>query len=501
MPASNLAPSLESAPRAAADRVPMLALLAIGGILTALTGPRWGIAALAWLAPVPYLLHARRARGWRPWLALFGVLLAGHSLQTILIATPPVPIVATLLFGPPLALLRFGAIGAGELVRRRAGEAAGALAYVAATVVLDWIGYRMTELGAWMATAGSQVESLTFLQLASIAGLAGLGAIMATVAVTIARLLAAAQPVAHLRSAVAVAGALIALMVWATFRLDQPLPGRSLAVAAVVTQVGPDEHGMPDDATLTANTEALFARTRVAAARGARLVVWNEVATLVHPAEEAAFIDRARAMARQLAIDLVLAYAVLETRDPVLLDNKYLFIADDGRVLDEYQKHHPVPGEPSIRGTGPLRVLDRPYGRVGGAICYDYDFPALAREHARAGADLVVLPSSDWRGIDPVHTFMARVRAIEGGFAMIRSVRWAASGAFDAHGRGRAWMNAIDDNDGVMVARLPVGRTPTLATRLGDAPVALAAIALAGLAVLSLRPRRRRRPVAALLRM
>lgn len=66
-----------------------------------------------------------------------------------------------------------------------------------------------------------------------------------------------------------------------------------------------------------------------------------------------------------------------------------------------YQKHHPVPGEPSIRGTEPLRVLARPYGRVGGAICYDYDFPALAREHARLGADLVVVPSSDWRGIDP----------------------------------------------------------------------------------------------------
>jgi len=81
-------------------------------------------------------------------------------------------------------------------------------------------------------------------------------------------------------------------------------------------------------------------------------------------------------------------------------------------LIAEYGPSVPVPGEPSIRGEGPLRILDRPYGKVGGAICYDYDFPAIAREHARGGADLVVVPSSDWRGIDPVHTFMARVRAV-----------------------------------------------------------------------------------------
>ena len=475
--------------RATADRVPSWALLAVGGALTLLTGPRWGIGVLAWLAPVPYLLYARRARGWRRWAALFGVLVLGHCLQCAAFATPPVPVIAVIGFGPPLALFRSGAIVVGELVRRRLGEGAGVLAYVTGTVVFDWIGYGVTELGAWMATATSQVEWLTFLQLASIAGLAGLGAVMAWTGGVLA-MLGAARPHGRGRHAVVLALALIAALGWGTLRLDEPMPGRSVAVAAVVTAVGPDEHGMPGDEVLAANTEALFERTRVAAARGARLVVWNEVATLVDPDREEAFITRARSIARALKIDLVLAYAVLETETPVLLDNKYLFIGDEGELLDAYRKHHPVPGEPSIRGTGPLRVLDRPYGKVGGAICYDYDFPAMAREHARAGAELVVVPSSDWRGIDPVHTFMARVRALEGGFPIVRAARWAASGAFDAHGRVRAWMPAIDDNDGVMVARVPVGRTPTLAAVIGDVPIAVAGVLLVGLLGLAVRRRR-----------
>lgn len=473
-----------------ANALPSWGLLALGAALALVTGPRWGIGALAWVAPVPFLLYARRARGWRPWAALAGVMLLAFSVQCSLIATPPVPVIATAFFGPPLALLRFGAIGIGEAVRRRVGEGVGILAYVTATVVLDWVGYGTTELGAWMATANTQVEWLPFLQLGSIAGLAGLGALMAWAAGTIAR--AIALPAGSARPTLVLAVTLVGLLIWGTFRLDQPARGPSVTVAAVTTDVGMTEKGMPDAAALDANTDALFERTRIAASRGARLVVWNEVATAVRPAAEEAFTARAKAMAHELGIDLVLAYAVLVTESPILLDNKYVFISDGGEILDQYAKHHPVPSEPSIRGTGPLRVLDRPYGRVGGAICYDYDFPALVSEHANGGVDLVVLPSSDWRGIDPVHTFMARARSIEGGFALVRSVRWAPSGAFDARGRARAWMPATDadGSDFVMVARLPVGRTPTLANSLGNGPVWLSGAVLLGLVGLAARRRR-----------
>jgi apolipoprotein N-acyltransferase len=83
--------------------------------------------------------------------------------------------------------------------------------------------------------------------------------------------------------------------------------------------------------------------------------------------------------------------------------------------------------------------------------------------------------------------YMARVRAIEGGFTLLRAVRWAPSAAFDAHGRVHAWMPATDDTDGVMVTHVPVGRTPTTLVSLGDRPVALAALLLV---VLLLMPRR-----------
>ena len=65
---------------------------------------------------------------------------------------------------------------------------------------------------------------------------------------------------------------------------------------------------------------------------------------------------------------------------------------------------------------------------------------------------------------------MARVRAIEGGFTVLRPVRGAASGAFDAYGRTRAALPFFEENTRVFVTAVPTERVPTLYARIGDAP-------------------------------
>jgi len=473
------------------DRIPGWALLLAGAAAILLTSPRWGIAALAWLAPVPLLLYARRIRGWRGWLALGGVLIVAHPIQLLSIATAPIPPLAMIPFGVPRGLLVLLALLIAEQLRRRTGEAIGVFAFASATVLLDWIGYRHTEFGQWVATGNGQVDVLPLLQLAAITGIAGLGFLIAWVAAALASLLASPPPLRRWRHLLIAAAVSAAAMLYGSLRLDHT-GGRTVRVAAVVTDLGLSRAGIPDARARADNDDALFARTRAAAARGARLVVWNEVATLVEIGDEGALLERGRAVARELGVDLVLAYGVLLSHRPLLLDNKYAFITSDGDIADSYSKQHPVPGaEPSQPGHGPLHVIDRPYARVGGAICYDYDFPAMGLEHAERGAELVVVPSSDWRGIDPVHTQMARVRAIEGGFSLVRSTRWGASAGFDAYGRVRGWMQTTEANDRVMVTDVPIGRIHTVYSAIGDTPVAAAGgflLVAAGLAV-----RRRRR--------
>ncbi|MEZ4360031.1 MAG: nitrilase-related carbon-nitrogen hydrolase [Kofleriaceae bacterium] len=494
-PTTDRAPSLELPARAPAasprdvERLPAWRWLALGAAATLLTGPRWGIALLAWVAMVPYLLYARRARTWRAWLALLATLLVAYPLQLLQIITPPIPAALAVPFGLPAALGAFATLAYVELVRRRAGELPALAGFAALVATLDWVGYGASPLGAWSTTANSQVEQLGLLQLASVTGLWGIGLAIAWVNATLAYLIAAPRPVRRAPAVVAAVG-LLAVLLAGALRVERAVGGTAVTVAAVVTDLGLSD-GLPDDDALAANTDVLFERTRVAAARGARLVVWNEAATLVAPAAEEPLLARARAQARALGIDLVLAYAVIVSASPLSLDNQYALVTSEGDIAHRYRKHHPVPGEPSLRGTAPIEVITRPYGRLAGAICYDYDFPSLARQHALQRADLVFVPASDWRGIDPVHTLMTRVRAIEGGFSVVRATRWAASAAFDPHGQIRGWMSVTEQNDRIMIATVPIGRIPTVYRAIGDAPVALTA--LVALAALGLVARRRRR--------
>ncbi|MBL4917390.1 nitrilase-related carbon-nitrogen hydrolase [Szabonella alba] len=46
-----------------------------------------------------------------------------------------------------------------------------------------------------------------------------------------------------------------------------------------------------------------------------------------------------------------------------------------------------------VPGTGGLRVFDTPVGRLGILICYDSEFPLLARHLAEAGAEILLVPS------------------------------------------------------------------------------------------------------------
>jgi apolipoprotein N-acyltransferase len=126
--------------------------------------------------------------------------------------------------------------------------------------------------------------------------------------------------------------------------------------------------------------------------------------------------------------------------------------------MPECVKHHPVPGEPILVGHDPQTAIDTAFGRLSGALCYDYDYPAIAAEHGRLGADIVALPSSDWRGIDPIHTEMATMRAIEQGLSIVRSTRFGLSAGIDPHGVMRARRSSFETQGRILWIDSPATR-------------------------------------------
>lgn len=227
--------------------------------------------------------------------------------------------------------------------------------------------------------------------------------------------------------------------------------------------------------------DSLIMDTRRAARAGAKIVVWSETAAPSIDADKPALLAHVARAALEEGIYLVAAVGVPFERNEIFL------YGPDGRQLWHYRKNHPVPGmEPVAPSTDAIPVVATPFGRLAGLICFDGDFPSLAR----VDADIMLAPSWDWPEVTYAHTMrMVRLRAIENGYALLRPVFFGVTGAFDSHGRTLAMQETMSPGAHILLVDLPVLKTRTIYNRLGDTFAWSCALGLAILISLALRRR------------
>jgi apolipoprotein N-acyltransferase len=444
------------------------ALLILGTVLSVLSNLRFAIPELAWVAGAPFLIYGiqyttRRDYGW-----LFLAVLVSSSLTVAKIVTPPIGYWMIPLFSFPMAVTAFVLLWLVFAVYRRIGLHAFVFSYAALSASSEWLTYTFSEQSSWGSLAFTQADRLELVQLGSIAGIAGLSFLIALGSSLAAGIYLNGLKANRVSLAVFFAF-FLAANVYGSYRLNHDSQGRRVSVAAIASPVPVEKISgiIANPALAETYEDTLFSRSKTAVERGARVIVWTEAGTLTTKEREPALLLRARKFAMEHGIHLVMAHAVLVSSSPVQMENKYLWIEPNGNTADDYWKRHPVPGEGSIQGKSRAKIIDVEGAAFSGAICYDFDFPHISRELALDGAQIIVVPSSDWKGIDPLHSRMARYMAVSAGTAVVRSVRASESFAADSRGRILASMGA-NDPDGIMIASVPAETDPTLYRRTGD---------------------------------
>lgn len=107
-------------------------------------------------------------------------------------------------------------------------------------------------------------------------------------------------------------------------------------------------------------------------------------------------------------------------RDGQAVYNTVAAVGADGHPKGFYRKVHLFgPDENRIfRPGSELALIDLPIGRAGLAICYDIEFPEVARAFAEAGAELILVPSANMLPYWAVPTTLIRARSLENGIAI-----------------------------------------------------------------------------------
>ena len=182
-----------------------------------------------------------------------------------------------------------------------------------------------------------------------------------------------------------------------------------------------------------ANMAAADRLTRAAAADGAQLIVLPEKWTAMGSQEDlrasaegldGAAIEWARAIARELSVDLVAGSILERVPGQEKLANTSVHVDPRGEVRATYRKLHmfdvEVGGrsyrESELEEPGDEIVMSRTDGGVelGLSICYDLRFPELYRILAVQGARVVTVPAAFTLTTTREHwEVLLRARAIE----------------------------------------------------------------------------------------
>lgn len=186
--------------------------------------------------------------------------------------------------------------------------------------------------------------------------------------------------------------------------------------------------GWPTRADIASNAAVIRSVIARSAALGVDLLVFPEmfltgymvrelIPDLAQPLDSDA-LTSIQSASRESGVVTVLGFP------EALCSNRYgnsaVVIDSGGEIAGVHRKVHLFGDEASIFTPGDrVEVVRTAVGKVGVAICYDIEFPEMARELSLAGADLIAVSTANMVPYRGVQSHMVRSRAWENGLPLV----------------------------------------------------------------------------------
>jgi apolipoprotein N-acyltransferase len=496
-------------------------LASASGLLLALSFPKFGHPALAWIALAPLLLALAGATLRRAF-ALGFVAGAIYFTGTLYWITRVMAMYGDMAFWVAVlinaALIAYQSVYPAifALVVRRIVIAHGPRALMAAPIV--WVA---TELGRthilsgfpWVLLGYSQTSVLPIAQFASLFGVYGVSMLVASISAGLATYATGPAKAGHYRRARPLLLAFVLVMavaVWGSRRASMAEwthAGDPIRVGLIQGNIDQDDKVQAGRAV--AIFQGYLNMTRQAIREGAEFVIWPESSTPFRFEDDIFAAAQIRALAQQAKVPLLFGsdqFVRGASGAPTTFYNAAFLVRPDGTTGGVYKKMHLVPfGEyvpaqkllffaaPLVQAVsdfspGTEAVL-LPVGDhlVSTAICYEVVYPDLVRRFVMGGSEMLTTITNDaWFGPTSApyqHFEQASMRAIELGRYLVRSANTGISGIVDPY--GRVVQRTAIYQPAVLVGDARFLKTSTFYARHGDILAYASVLATAALLVVA----------------
>ena len=455
--------------------ISLCALLATAALLFFGTGlhPVWW---LTWVAPLPVLLMASRARA----LPAFGIatvswFVGGLNMWRFLVGLLHINAAMVVLFlGATACVFGLVVLAHRTFVRRGACWLA-ALSVPAIWVTFEYVISVVSPHGTFGNISYSQMDCLPVLQIASVTGVWGISFCVflfpAAVSATLSRRRNSAQ---NNRLAIATAGFLALIVLFGFWRLNSGArDGQSITVALMASDVPANVFPESDACTLQLlhNYAEQLERflndsTGNRASIGDLVVVLPEKIGVISDQSTGEIDSLFQSTSHAANATIVVG---IDRGTQTQRFNEARVYSPRGELSATYQKHHLIPGFEDVDQPGSARTLiDQPTGAWGVEICKDLDFPLLGREYGNDGVALLIVPAWDFVLDGWLHDRMAVMRGVESGFTLLRAAKQGLLTVSDNRGRVLAQANSATAPFSFLIAKAPAQHVDTFYARWGD---------------------------------
>ena len=453
-----------------------------------------------WLA-IPMLLFAvRQLKRWQGFLLAFLLLGASNYIGYDVIPFLPVSItvVLSIIFGLVACLPYL----IDSFFRKNRDSFLSTLIFPTAMVLIEFVYLQYNPYGSWGHMAYSQESQTALIQSVSVFGMGYITFLVSWFASVANWMYEQRKQQQNVKKAVLAFSLVMGItLIYGGYRIAfEQASSETVRVASISaldefkaiidiqgltsTEPNHDATTLAKESTTKLN-QHLFDRSIAEAQAGAKIVFWAEGNGTVLKEDENELYEQASEIAAEQNIYLGLGVAVIDPTNSRFLENKFVVFDPAGDKVIDYWKGISVPGAEAPFSnntyTG-IQKVNTSYGTMAAAICFDMDFPQYLK--GAKGADILLAPSNDFIEIDPMHTGMARFRAIEQGFNLIRQTSHGRSAGSDYTGRVISEMDHYTDTEKTMITHLPTKGVSTIYSLIGDSFIVVCLLAFVFTSVL-----------------
>ncbi len=463
-----------------------LAFLLAGAFFIFFSNGRYSFALAAWLFPLFFLQVSRQQKSIYSYL--FIPLLVGLSCQFAFwkfTYDTPTSILFFLPFilGLPMGLLYFF----DKVLYAKSKGFTSTLIFPLLYTSFDFLLNLFNPFGTLGILGYSQFDFLAFSQLASITGMWGLTFMITWFGSVISWVLENYSLREKIKKGVLIYfSILLLILVYGSIRLTMPLATRSVKIAGIhchdkrVEGTKMNEYlENKDFANLKLLSDVIINRliqeTIKQSNAGAKIILWSEISSKILKQDEDSLMLEFKKLAKQQKIYLLVApYTISENTLPgsagpeLKPENKIWLFSPEGELVLTHYKYGGNFLEGTVQGDKRIKAINSEYGKIAAIICWDGDFPSIVKQAGKLQADLLFVPASDWKEIDPAHSIVTIFRGIENGCSVIRQTRNGLSIMTDPRGKIIAQMDHFNNTSWVTVGQVPNKKWFSLYPIIGD---------------------------------